>query len=88
MGLEFALRSFILILATSIFSGAGNAIWDRGWRGSFATGGDAERALSAQANAYVALPDGGVLKFDFMRMASDRTEANILDARDYISRLP
>lgn len=72
----------------SNFSGAGNAIWDRGWRGSFATNGDMERALSAGVNAYVTLPDGGILKFDFMKMSSDRTSDNILNALDYITRLP
>jgi RHS repeat-associated protein len=70
------------------FSGAGNAVWDEGWRGSFATGGDMERALSAGVNAYVSLPGGDVLKFDFERMSSDRSAGGPLNAIDYITRLP
>ncbi|MEN5118213.1 hypothetical protein ABE488_12910 [Luteimonas sp. TWI662] len=70
------------------FSGSGNAVWNRGWRGSFATSGDMERALSAEANAYVSLPDRGILKFDFIGMSSDRTDDNVLNAKDYITRLP
>ena len=70
------------------FSGAGNAFWDEGWRGSFATGGDMERALAAGVNAYVSLPGGDVLKFDFERMSSDRSAGGPLNAIDYITRLP
>lgn len=52
------------------FSGWRGCHCNGGWRGGFIRG-DLERALSADANAYVAVPNGGLLRFDLQSMKDD-----------------
>ncbi|MEZ0469588.1 RHS repeat domain-containing protein [Luteimonas salinilitoris] len=71
------------------FSGWRGCHCNGGWRGGFIRG-DLERALSADANAYLATPNGALMRFDLQSMKEDvaRSPDAYISASSYFSISP